>query len=1526
MSDKPPLEIRHVGALTLSSLGNALPTGLFRPTSRTSWQEGDEPDPHHLGWECVPSERKFRLLLKDLGFATAEGLATLATVVDCLRSKTRGSVEIEIDSRRGWASTLGIEQIQNDTWAAPLSDDFRSIHGSHIYPVWRVDLSDREVCGQISSRISQSVDRLPQEFLGEFREEILASLELVARESSLNVFEHAYRVSEKRLVFGALTVSPVPRRDQLGPLAYASPEELDWFDANYKAGLMLELTISDFGFSVPFTLWPDFKRNHADVFTSLSRYGLGTREGQSARAQLHQQITLWAFNHMSSRKGSKDFFEEHARYNWRGLSRALNSASRLNACIVVRSGQARSGYAFQDHLGRVLTIESQMHREFPGTALVLRFPLPPPAPRRLANRARAYRALRVDDLVTQDRIGEVEPSTGASVEASMSAVVYPFYNLKDTDVKKVLDRMRSAPPQKIVLNLFCYPDSFVSLDELRVFSIDILDLDQGVPRLTGFWAPDQRILWKFVGALPESVRRLIEQLELTGVAYFDEGGPENALATQLHRVYGSIFQVTQGTIRMTTFDSDLDPGTADDALSMAFDIWLLTGQEGWVFEDPDQVYRLPTGRLVRRFASVFKLLLSNDMLSQAVSLKLRHLLLANRPFRTKPVVLIAHSEASYFVARMLLKDKHVPTEVYVRKLPDLIPENTSIYVFADAVYKGETLSNLLRSVDVYQEIICVLDLRNKSMVSKIDKFISLLRYPFDSGEVSSEGGLEGRRELEVDAVTHIPEEGPRSERIRIGTSHERDLFVDDSAGILRYGIHWANARVHSVSLSVSSLLEHYQERVLVWLSEIVEKFVNNHSGMSEPLELVIFTRYEASVGRMVPELCRRLRGKYKGFVTRIFSVVLPFAPTEPREVFGRISGDLLTGIAEALPDRLQFTFEIPANFVALFLDDHCVTGNNLRNFLIKSMTSRAGHMPKAILAVPIVSRLGPGEEFFFSTLCSHLSSPSDNAIQVPFRFHCLFRLQVRSADTVQSTSAFNFLARCLSGGQLMNERMLRYLGDIKMSLESMPAGKVIRHPFYRGRSVGERSVSPRVVRIRHLIALHQQNVGVLGELLREGYRAFDDGDYGLLTLFAVEPVLLSTPAIHKAWGHDLAALAVGCLKASDHLGEKSDALTVLALTFEDIAARLVELLPFICVGRDLVDQLLVLLIVLSPKQGRWIDNLFVAIDRCGSLIESEHRVYLRACATSIAQLGGPVTITTEEDAEAAIVKFTGGLAFHGKWLQPLTSVNDWLSQRESERNGLDAEVVREKIKSAAFVIRDIVLPSVEGLRLISKVRGEISAASDLEDARVDVIHNLNYLTEFVDSIGSGPIGSYVAQSIEVLWGRIRERTFRTSPDLFLGTLRNDEPSGMFERIMQRMFSSPVDVVRRLVRLQLPGTEVVAVWERRDANPSIVLTPYSVEIVAEMGRLLLQDIIQHGVAGSAIISFALEDVSGRQILSGKFSNKVKANDAPRGGKSQARVHALAKECGLLVSFDEPRAEGDEYEVIVEFQGAVYISGE
>lgn len=109
------------------------------------------------------------------------------------------------------------------------------------------------------------------------------------------------------------------------------------------------------------------------------------------------------------------------------------------------------------------------------------------------------------------------------------------------------------------------------------------------------------------------------------------------------------------------------------------------------------------------------------------------------------------------------------------------------------------------------------------------------------------------------------------------------------------------------------------------------------------------------------EIVGELGSKLPAHVERVggtFSAVLPFVPTGPREVFSRPTPELYYEAQRLNPTDLLS--EQPSRFLAVYLDDACVTGKSLLNFLIRASKAR----PDQGTGLYLVRLVERPEEFF----------------------------------------------------------------------------------------------------------------------------------------------------------------------------------------------------------------------------------------------------------------------------------------------------------------------------------------------------------------------------------------------------------------------------------------------------------------------------------------------------------------------------------------------------------------------------------
>jgi hypothetical protein len=1530
---QPPVKITHKGPLTMSSLDSSLRAALFRPAGKGS------NDSLHMGWEHVTYQNLYMFKLENLQFATAEGIVTLAALVDCLRNGTQSKVDVLVGSdSRNWFSALHLEQLVNDRWQKSFPITPSKVEGGLTHPLWRYPVSSRSACEKTAQRIAQQVAHLLDKLGLEHTSEVAAATKIVFHEALLNVFEHAYGDHLGGLVFEAITITPVPQREQLKKLAYVTKQEDAWF-ANH-AGLMLEVAIADYGRNVPSTLWDayiDVEEHQADLERAAS-LRLGTHEGRAERAYLHHKIALWAFHHKSTRKRDHEFVDKLAQLNWRGLHRALNTAAKFDACVIMRSGQARTGYVFNNGKANALETVEGSQREFPGTSIILRIPLnkpqnSSPKPALKQSSSSPAPAIRLNKIVDGSHLTSdlTDDHTGRVFSVG---IVHPFRKYGEDGVMELRRLTGLISPHIIGIHLFGTLESDALTRHLQAFEDKPSAPDLGVPRLTAFWNLGHNLQWRFVGLMPEYVRVLVKNIEEHGVANIPHDAGARSFAEQLARAYPSFVMIEKDSLLLKQFNWRLLSEDIDQAMQMAFNTWSVNTGEAWLFDQSGKYIRLTTGRPVKRYVSLFKMLYSDDTLSQALGWRFATLL--RQLQRDYPgLCIVTESEASYFIAKILLQGQNTPIDINIATPPAGSVASRPVVAFADAIYRGETLSTLLNGLQNCQRVICCLDLRaiaEETFGGPSIPITSLLKLSFDPGEVALTPALNASDVLEVDRVTHIPVEGPPTESFLLGTNDQRVFFINENSHLFRYGLHMSGGRLHVVSISNDDIVQKHRDDLFIWIKGIVSAQLELVSASEQPVDIVFFTRAETSIKEIIEELGAKLPAHVEG-VGRTFSAVLPFVPTGPREVFSRPTPELYYELqrlnpTDLLPDQ-------PSRFLAIYLDDACVTGRSLLNFLIRVSKARSDQLPVAILAVPMLSRFSPAEEQFYSSVFRSIDATGHNDGRIPFSFRPLFRLQVRSFDKLQSTFVYELASKMSAQAAVLDTRLQGYTAKVIQRLEVALSGSqrnntdlpVIQHPFFSREESSATPVSSRAIRIRHLIALQEQNVGVLGELLHELLDATTNDDYSLLNVIALELNLLDVPPLLKECRTDIIDLAIKALTSTETTSEiKSDAICVLSMTGQELISEMAKILPSIGHDSDLIDQFLVFLLTKVPRTNLWLEDLDNTIRDCASKLPADEYRYISSYVKSFFEIAEPLSVQSTPDAIRTIEHLVAQTSYHGRGLTALNAINDWLSKKERDRISTKGTEVQLKLRGAITVVRRTVLPGLDGLVWWAEYENPNQAAElAVRNARFQLILCLNQLDNIAEALKTGPVGSDVVVSIERLWDTLREYSQRIGPEYFLSQPVGSpeiEPT-ILERWMPKFFCLPFQILNRLSPAFLPKVKVTNVWERSGHGFSIMMTPAPLDQVTQIFELLLSDMKSHGSGEDNVIELSLNDVDEGKMLVVDFQDRVRKDDAPGTGRSQSKVLSLAEPLGVKVNFDPPRHAGELYRVKVTFTNVLCI---
>lgn len=913
------------------------------------------------------------------------------------------------------------------------------------------------------------------------------------------------------------------------------------------------------------------------------------------------------------------------------------------------------------------------------------------------------------------------------------------------------------------------------MEQLPAFQEQSSSLDLGPPRLVAFHKAGENLAWKFVGIIPESARSLVVGLETSGIAKIGNDSGCKAFAERLIQVYFPFVRINGSSLELIHFNAELSNENFNTAMQVAFDDWAEVTKQDWIFDHPSEIIRLPSGRLVERYVSVLKALYSDDLFAQAMGRRFSSLV-KTLASEHEQLCIVTESEASYFIARILLLDYEDPIDIFITTPPESYTSGRPVIVFADAINKGETLKLLLDNTNHCVAAVCAIDLREgiqTTITEKNTPISSLVRFPFDPLEVSSSLPETAHQVLEIDAVTHIPYEGPALETLQIGTNDERNEFISNFSELFRLGLHRSGGRVHTVSLRNEETIRLHHKKLAEWISTIIVRAIAQLPRSRKIKSIVIFTRNEAAIKMMTQEVGKAVAVVLDGM--EIFTAIIPVVPAGVREVFSRHAQHLFHGLQPLGPPNLFSP--APVDFLAVYLDDACVTGKTLLNFLIQVSKASSPQLPVAVVSVPMLSRFSPAEETFYKDICKSLTPSGNASKEIPFSFDPLFRLQVRSAERLQALSLSELLNEFSSKQVGLDMRLQSYVLRVVQSVGADLSNSVrgnsdlfpFQHPFYSGQKGEPVVVSDRSLRIRHLIALLEQNVGVLSEVLFELLFACNDDDDSLLTMLALEPDLLRIRPISKECRLDLTNLAMRAL-ASDktELAMKSDALAVIALQGQPLINKASEILPAISGSSDLIDQFLVFLLTQLPSQKISSAVLGQAIQNCSSTLPPDEYSYVRGCIKGFSDTSEPTGIHTRGAALQSIRKLIAGTSIHGQGHSALKAVNNWLIRPPADRYAANAPDVRLMIAEALVVVRSSIVPGLSGLFWwAERASYDLNAALDFRAAWFQVHINLNILETYLETLEVGPIGEYIANRIEELWVVIRDNSQTNAPDTYL---------------------------------------------------------------------------------------------------------------------------------------------------------------
>ena len=1548
---KKSSELTHQGKLYWASLFNKIPKDLFVPSPGTT------EDPYSFGWRLEDQLINLRISFKAMLYATAEAVVALAAVVDYIRSaRSAGAFKVTFDANsQEWVKALRLDQVTNSDYARP-DRGWTNPLGCYAYPLRRIELASKEDAATRATGFVRAVRRLPDAVFGDDKDNLLSSVERVASEAFLNIFEHAYDPGAKKILYATATVTP-PGHFENGealPNQYTSSQELEWLYEN-RNSMILEIAIADAGYGISRTLWKNAKEKHRSFAVDWET----NAPNAASRRAAHQHLCEYAFHHDSTRKRDEDFGTLASRLNWRGLHRCIKQTEYLSGSILLVSGQGRAGYVFVQNRIQPVFPAQAVHADFPGTLALLRFSTRRKGGHRgpvqrtgspvrlrvgyLASEAELQKGLATEQithtLVAEDnesnkRVPSREiASTLRRFSRSGSKAVFFYFPFKTfTSAEELISLLRSLPPNYVAVLLFAHIPAPVCA-ELRAYSgSDWSPANQGTPRLLLLWDPERQTLrWQVAGESPlsSSAQKLYADLEQFGQADLgSEGNSVHIFANELAGAYPDVL-IWEERTKSLSFANAEATLTHDDyatILTVAFKEFVKQEKyvKDFVFSCKEgEAIRLPTGRLVTRFFSVLQMLRCAPVLVAALSQRLLHVL--EKIGRPSELCLVADGPASYFVSNLLVRNwPEAPQTRILQQLPKELLGSTHV-LFVDAIYRGVTIARLceeLQGIAGWSRlVIACVDMRTLSLPRPFNMNCtvhSLVKHLFDPRLwKSSDPPLLIH---EVDSITHTPLD-KACEFIKLTTTDRGQAFLDQHPGLFLSGFHRVgDGQIHTVSFDTRRLIQEHEDFLV---TSLVDEIAALLAGLPKRRQdFVLFSRPESSIYKLIRKIAADLERNI-GRVLSICVADLTVAPTTPKAFFPRAADNLLAELHDVASQTTFLPDHPTSEFIGIYIDDASITGRSLQDFLTKA-TNLPNRRPKALFGIVVVNRLSP-REIRFLNVCQDLrstrqSGTSRKASPIPFRLRSLFRLQVKMTDESEPGGAPYTIRKLFEHSEYFDERLKTYataiewrLGRVFHSEVTASNNKlVVLHPFY-SRDTDPEFLSTRVVQLRHLLALNAQNEGVVSEVLNAITELAGQQDVGLLSILALEPQLLHDDPLSIEGWQSIRDLCLVCLGGSYTTAQKSDALGILYYRKNEFIQHLHEILRHVVSDDDLMDQVACFVLSLSRQVRSWRQDARKCFDGLGNSGNLRALDWLRTILDVPEKVETSYIVEDTSQARASIHALVSNT-----W--PHVGLYEWrdfdrIAKELTEGSPImDAEAVKLGYTCMDYAER-VLLPGLAGMRFFASTLPNPNDANRMWEALLDGIRTVGELRGILRACSDGDKTCGVA--LQSTWIRLRQCTLKAaSPVSFLGRIEDisEEPS-VIEELLPRLFCAPLPLIRTLALRYVPDLSLS--YDSGTFEDGMVIVPVARTFVNDFVRILLGNMQRHGAPSSRYCKVSFVDSS-----VGIIFNDRKNQTAVRG---EGRGLPLLKEYARRGKFRfEPRDNGEEFGQTVVFPDALRIS--
>lgn len=543
---------------------------------------------------------------------------------------------------------------------------------------------------------------------------------------------------------------------------------------------------------------------------------------------------------------------------------------------------------------------------------------------------------------------------------------------------------------------------------------------------------------------------------------------------------------------------------------------------------------------------------------------------------------------------------------------------------------------------------------------------------------------------------------------------------------------------------------------------------------------------------------------------------------------------------------------------------------------------------------------------------------------MPFRFGALFRLQVKAADSQNPHGVPELIREILKHREYFDERLSNYADALRNRLNlvfgplvpSSNVKHIILHPFVP-HEVPVLPLGINAVHLRHLLALNEQNEGVVSEILRVVPDMINLHDYRLLSMLAIEPGLIEDdPLANHCWTA-IKQLCLDCLSKNVSVNEKSDALVVLCQRPEEFLQSLDSVLPCITGKSDLMNQVAIFLLSFSRHSRKWYEEVQTRLDIAKGRLSVEELDWLRTILEVPERAETSYIVRDDAEAVARIHTLVATTWTHAAYLEEWQAFDSRVKRIVEEKEELTDRDSQLGSRCLDYAER-ILLSALAGIRYLGAQRLGPEDVNSVWRALIEGIRRVSELRRlFSASNKSEPVWR---EAVGIAWNALRRGTIKAaSPIRFLGNVEtiSADPS-VIEEVLPRLYSAPYSLVMELATEFMPDLMIEA--DQQVFLEDCILVPVARSLVHDFMRILLENMAKYGAPDGcrAIFSFVTSDGKAGLIID-FYNSKLDVN------RGEGNGLLLLGEIARLGRFtSKPEFVEGEYHTCVMFSDGLRIS--